>query len=138
MGFWSKYFNQAAQIDTLSRDLEFEQRKVSELQSLLEREEFRVEALEKEVTRARKSEMTTLKHHADVVSKTAKVQSAFVNLAKEEEPKPPPPVDADLEAKIDWAANLARQMDIDDGVEPMDLDSYKAIVRKDPTKYIFL
>lgn len=138
MRLWSKYFNQAQQIDTLLRDLEFEKRKNSELQSLLEREEWRVKELEKEVKTSRNSEMRTLRHHADVLSKQAKTPASFVNLAKEDEPKPPPPIDADLEAKIEWAAEMAMQMDKDEGITPMSLDEYKRIVRRDPEKYIFL
>lgn len=133
MAFWSKYFQQAGQIDFLSRELEFEKRKVGELQSLLEREEFRVTALEKEVTRARNSEMRTLRHHADTVGKPAK----FTLIAKEDEPKPPPPIDADLEAKILFAAETARQMDIDDGIEPEDIEAYIATIRQKPEQYIF-
>lgn len=133
MAFWSKYFQQAGQIDFLSRELEFEKRKVGELQSLLEREEFRVTALEKEVTRARNSEMRTLRHHADTVGKPAK----FALIAKEDEPKPPPPIDADMEAKILFAAETARQMDIDDGIEPEDIEAYIATIRQKPEQYIF-
>lgn len=138
MRFWSKYFQQAGQIETLSRDLEFEKRKNIELQSMLERDEWRIEALEKEVTRSRNSEMRTLRHHADVLSKQAKTPASFVNLAKEDEPKPPPPIDADMEAKIEWAAEVQLQMDKDMGIEPMSLDEYKRIVRREPEKYIFL
>ena len=137
MAFWSKYFQQAAEIDTLRRDLEFEQRKNAELQSLLEKEEWRVEALTKEVKVSRNSEMRTLRHHADVVSKQAKIPASFVNLAKEDEPKPPPPIDADMEAKIQFAAETARQMDIDDGIEPEDIEEYIATIRQKPEQYIF-
>jgi hypothetical protein len=137
MGFWSKHFQQAAQIDTLRRDLEFEQRKNGELQSLVEREEWRVKELEKEVTRSRNSEMRTLRHHADVISKNVKTQSAFTLLAKEDEPRVPPPIDADLEAKIQFAAETALQMDIDEGITPLPLEHYVAIVRKSPEQYIF-
>lgn len=137
MGFWSKHFQQAGQIDTLSRELEFEKRKVSELQSLLEREEWRVTALEKEVTKARNSEIRTLRHHADVISKNVKTQSSFAIIAKEDEPQPPPPLDEAMEQKIRYAAEMMNQMDIDDNVIPKEIEEYEAIIRQKPEQYIF-
>lgn len=138
MAFWSKYFNQAAQIQTLRRDLEFEQRKNGELVSLLEREEWKNKELEKEVTRSRNSEMRTLRHHADVVSKQAKTQSSFSVIAKEDVLEKPPVVDAEMEKKIQWAVETAMQMDIDEGIEPLPYEQYEANVRRNPDKYIFL
>jgi len=137
MGFWSKYFQQADKISALVRDLEFEQRRNGELVSLLKREEWRSQELEKALVKARNSEIRTLRHHADVISKNAKTQSAFTLIAKEDEPPTPPPVDAALEEKIRWAAETARQMDVDEGVTPMSLEQYEGIVRQNPEQYIF-
>ena len=137
MAFWSNYFNQAGEIVRPSRDLEFEQRKNGELVSLLEREEWKNKELTKEVTRSRNSEMRTLRHHADVVSKQAKTQSSFSIIAKEDEPKLPPPKDPDLEEKIRWAAEQSRQIDIDEGTDPLPLEEYERMVRDNPDRHIF-
>ena len=135
MAFFHNLFNQADKISTLVRDLEFEKRKVCELESLLEREEFRATALEKEVIKARNSEIRTLRHHADVMSKQTK--ASFIQLAKADEPPKPPEVDSALEEKIMWAAQTALNMDKDEGIEPMSLEEYVAIVRQNPEQYIF-
>jgi len=137
MDFVHNFFNQAGKINTLSRDLEFEKRKNSELQSLLEREDFRVRALEKEIVKARNSEIRTLRHHADVMSKQTHT-SSFVQLARaEHDAKKPPEVDTVLEEKILWAAKTALQIDKDEGIEPLPLEQYIDIVRQNPEQYIF-
>lgn len=134
MAFWSKWVNQAGQIDSLSRDLDFEQRRCKELESLLEREEFRNKALEKEVLKARNSEIRTLRHHADVISKTVKASSTFTTI--NEPPPPPPPPDATMLEKTRWAAEQMRQIDIDDGITPFDVEYYESLIKENPEQYL--
>lgn len=137
MAFWSKYFQQAERIKQLLRDLDFEQRRNGELVDLLKREEFKNTALEKEVTKSRNSELRTLRHHADVMSKYSKTQSSFALIAKEDEPEKPPEINADFEEKVQWAIDRSIEIDIDEGREPWSRERYEAVIRKNPESHIF-
>ena len=136
MAFWSKHFQQAAQIDKLCRDLEFEQRASGELEKLLTRAETDLAELKLEVKAARRSEIKTLRHHADIVGKGVKVPSSFVAINEEPEPDKPQEIDFETQERIRVAAELNRQMDIDDELEPRPIEYYIETIQQDPDKWL--
>lgn len=143
MSFFRNLFNQAAKIDQLSRNIAIEQRKVDELEYLLNRSdslykllEKRCETLETEVEKARKSEMRTLRHHADIIGKSVKVQSSFKAINEEAIEQPKPEIDPAMEDKIMWAAEQMRAEDIRNNIRPSTVESYAEVIRENPSEYI--
>jgi hypothetical protein len=126
-----KWFNQASQIDTLTRDLDFERRKNGELENLLEREETRNGLLEKAITQARNSEIRTLRQAADVGLRQLKLTPVFVKDAEPKEAETLFEYDDEMERRITEAAKLQRDID----PEPQSLEFYEEAVRKDPDRY---
>lgn len=138
-----RFFDQARKIAALEQQVKFEQDKAAELDRLLEREEARLAkaeeknvALDSLLQQARRSEMRTLRHHADMMSKLAKNQSSFVRTAEAKEVEPddtPKPV---VDDRVKWAAEQMMQFDEEHGITPDTLESYIAIIQADPDKYL--
>jgi len=141
MAFWSKHFQQVAQIESLRRDLEFERRASGELEKLLDRAETDLAELKLEVKAARRSEIKTLRHHADIVGKGVKVPSSFVAINEEPEPETPREFNIVELEQIEAAAYANLQMDTEDNakglpVQPQPLDYYIEMIKTDPEKYL--
>lgn len=136
MGFFSKWFNQAAQLDTLGRDLDFEQRKSSELEKLLIREEDKNALLEKEIKRVNTAKDKIVLRYADQVSKQVGLPQHFVSDVIEKPVKDKPEIDLAKEAQITWLAEENRQADIDRGIEPQPIEWYEDILRENFDKYV--
>jgi len=130
---FKKWFNQASQIDTLNRDLEFERKAKEQIEGLLEREETRNELLESAVKSERAKKDKVLLRHADMMSQKSGLTPAFVKDAEsKKEPDNLIEYDDEMERRITAAAKL--QQDIDP--EPQSLEFYEESIRQDPERYL--
>lgn len=109
---WQKWFNQAGQIDKLTRQLEFQEHKCAEIERMLEREEQRNALLESAIKTEQKAHNQALRRYADQISKQVGLPQHFVSdTTPKAEPKPEEP---DMEM-VRWEALRIREADIDSG-----------------------
>ncbi len=133
---FQKWFNQAARIDALDRELDFARRQKDEIEKLLVRSETRERLLETSLTAEQKAHNLALRRYADQVSKQVGLPQHFVADAK---PKPEEMPDPDVEARIMLYAQKQMEADIDQsGEAPWTLEQYAAEIRKQGVDNIIL
>lgn len=133
---WRKWWHQAGQIDTLSRDLEFERRKCEELERMLNREEERNALLESAIKTEQKAHNLALRRYADQISKQVGLPQKFVDdVTPRPEPKPEP-------IDMTWLfaeAQSIRQAELDTAIDPdsvPSIDFYLEALKKNPSDII--
>jgi len=132
-----KWFNQAARIDTLEREVDFAHRKTTEIERMLDKSEARCDLLEKALTAEQKEHNKALRRYADQISKQVGLPQKFVEDVK---PKPEEMPDPDLEARIMNMAQMQMDAEADAnfGVAPWTLDQYANEIRKQGIENIIL
>lgn len=130
-----KWWNQAATIDRLTREVEFAVRQKDEIEGLLNREESRSALLEKALITERQAKDKVLLRYADQVSKQVGLPQHFVDDAK---PKVEDKPDAELESRVRDAAIVQREQDINSGLDPYPVEWYENQIRSQGLDAIIL
>lgn len=128
-----KWFNQAAEIDTLRRQLRFAQQENEQVQNLLDREESRNKLLESDLKSERKAHNLALRRVADLVCRQEKLPQPF---AKDIETVPEIELPDEEEDKYTWAATEMRNADLASGIN-LPLEQYIERIKANPNQ-VFL
>lgn len=128
-----KWFAQAGRIATLERENEFLTRQCEFAEDRAIRAEQKVELLEKAVKSERdKRDRFAMTAFDKVTKNTGAFQKSLL------EPEKPKPVEPDPieESRIEAAAKLQMQADIDSGFDPWPLEEYAKRIADDPKRYL--
>ena len=124
---FTQWWNQAGQIDLLTRQLEFAQGRI-------DRAEIENELLTKALKAEQNAHNKALRRYADQISKQVGLPQHFVNDVTP--PKEPQPEFVDISRLTIEAANI-RQADIDAGEEEVpDLEFYIEALKNNPSEII--
>ncbi len=137
MGWVSNWFYQRTEIDRLNKEVDFQERKITELSNLLDREEKRNAVMWADLQKEFGDHKKTLRRVADAASKQLGLPQHYSRDAEPPRSAPPPPgLDDSTEAFVLWQAQEQMQADIDAGITPMELESYVKILRENPNGYV--
>ena len=128
-----KWFAQAGEIDRLTRELNFAEKKCDEMERLLDREEKRANLLESALLKERGAKDKILLRYADQISRQQKLPQHFIDDAREPE-KEVVEVPTMMEVEhVKWAAKELREFDLAQGRETPPIEVYEQKVKEDPS-----
>lgn len=132
-----KWFNQAARIDFLEREVDFVSRQKVEIERMLDKAEVERDLYRVALTAEQKEHNKVLRRYADQISKQVGLPQKFVEDIK---PKPQEMPDPDVEARIMNMAKMQMDAEADAnfGEAPWTLEQYAAEIRKQGVDNVIL